>query len=812
MHDPSVNAIPFPEPTPVRDLRLTVPAAPRPLTSFVGRAREVEAVCDLFRSGPARLVTLTGPGGVGKTRLAIRIAFELEAELPNGVGFIPLASIRDASQVGAGIARAFQVDQTFDIGEEGPLPPPLRGFRGFVILDNFEHVIAAATVVSRLLAGSPGMRILVTSRQPLNVTGERVFPVSPLPLPESGGDDDAMPLPAAVQLFLDRAVARNPGIMLASEDIESVAGICRALDGLPLAIELAAAHVTTVSPAELLRRMERRLSLLARNTIDAPPRHRTMRDAIDWSHELLDDRLRAAFRRLSVFVGGFTIEAAGIVLNGGGDVLEILEDLVARSLILAQPGFEGETRFHMLEVVREFGLEHLTAGGEEPEVRRLHADWARQVAERSQWSWFMPFDTGGALLAELEREFSNIREALRWHEASGDVEAGLGLAGILGGLWCVLGHGNEGLRWLAPAEDTEAPIEAATRAKALATLSWVTNKMGDAVGGLELARKSLRLAEEVDRPIDRIYGLVLAGVAARSIGEPGYAEACHLEVIDRLTAMESVPWAQNCITTVKIEMGMMYFFRGDLDRAEALFREVVERQTAAGAEIGSSHVYGTHVLTCLGDVARGRGDQELALHHYRQALELAWRFHDTRTVCFCLGGIGGSLAGMGDYLMAARFLGASEACHARFGYRFEYETMSRQRALGLPEPWARESEPCPPADALRSALRERYPYRPAWIEIGEAMAESWVGGGDMEIADALAVEPPRRQVVPKHGLTARELDVLRLLVDGKTDREIADELFISRRTAATHVRHIYSKLGVSSRAEAAVWAVRNEVT
>ena len=200
MHDPSVKAVPFPGPTPVRGLRPPVSPLPRPLTSFVGRAREVETVCDLFRGGEVRLVTLTGPGGVGKTRLAIRIARELEAEYPDGAGFVPLSAIREVSQVGVGIAREFHVDQTYHFGEGDPLPPQLRGFHGLVVLDNFEHVIEASLVVARLLAESPGMRILVTSRQPLNIAGEHVFPVSPLPLPAARNDVNAVRSSSAVSV------------------------------------------------------------------------------------------------------------------------------------------------------------------------------------------------------------------------------------------------------------------------------------------------------------------------------------------------------------------------------------------------------------------------------------------------------------------------------------------------------------------------------------------------------------------------------------------------------------------------------------
>ena len=814
MQDSSLVADLYPDGSPLHSDHRPEGASrlPRPLTTCLGRSSEVAPALDLLARDTVRLLTLVGPGGVGKTRLAIHVASAMEQQFRDGVEFVSLAAIRDASQVDERVARSFRYPPR--LSRVGDQAVHLRDIHGLLVLDNFEHVIAAAPTVARLLTDCPDLKILVTSRQVLAVSGEQVYVVPPLEVPDRVESLASLGASAAVQLLVERAQSREAGFALTAANAGSVVGICQALDGLPLAIELAAAHVSTLGPETLLQRLERRLHILNRNMVDAPDRHRTMRDAIGWSHDLLEERLQVAFRRLAVFVGGFTVEAAEAVIGDPGNVVDILGDLAARSLIVRRSPGDGEPRFLMLETIREFGLEQLAASGEERVTRDRHVAWVRTVAERNEWAWFMPLADGEARLAELDRERANIHEALTWLASQGATEALMEIASALGGLWCVLGHGMEGRHWLGPARDVDVKLAPSTRAKALATLSWAMNTQGEQGPAQQLAEASLSMMNGQNSPYDRIYALVLAGVAARKAGDSQHGRLRLQEARDRLTGVESKAWTRNWDLSVGIELGLAALMDGDLTLAEQTFLDVAADQVARQGDVGMSHPYGTHVLSWLGDCERAKANHAAALEYYRRNLTLLQRFGNALYLCYDLCGIAAVLACLGQVDTAARLFGASEACHIRFGFSFERESFDRQRAFGLPEPWARESESCAPWDALRGAVRARRPLAPMPISDPARVAQEWEAGRNLDLADAVAEAlaanaapaPP-----PAHGLTAREVAVLRLLVEGKSDLKIAEALFISRRTAASHVRSIYEKLGVSTRAEAAVWAVRNAI-
>jgi predicted ATPase len=427
-------------PPPDRD-RLGVP--PVPLTSFVGREHEIAILTSLLRHGGARLVTLTGPGGVGKTRLALRVIEEQGADFADGVAFVSLAPLTDPDLVVATIASIVGVREVRGRSIADLLADALADRRLLLVLDNFEHVVKAAPLVPELLTACPNLVVLATSRTILRVSGEQSFLVSPLKVPGSAETDVAEELGAAetVRLFVDRARATDPSFALNARNVQAIGEICRRLDGLPLAIELAAARICLLPPAAMLARMEHRLPLLTGGPRDAPTRLRTMRDAIAWSHELIAPAEQTLFRRLGVFVGGFTVEAAEAVADDGGDVFEGIASLVANNLLRQDAGADGGPdpdaswalpRFRMLETVREFALEQLAVSGEVDVIRGRHAAWCLELAEQSEIAtWGGPQQV--QWLDRLETELPNLRGALGWLEETGDTEATSRLAGELKG-------------------------------------------------------------------------------------------------------------------------------------------------------------------------------------------------------------------------------------------------------------------------------------------------------------------------------------------------------------------------------------------
>ncbi|HEY6407500.1 MAG TPA: adenylate/guanylate cyclase domain-containing protein, partial [Ktedonobacteraceae bacterium] len=450
-----------------------LPAQPTPL---IGREHEVATNRQLLRREEVRLVTLTGPGGTGKTRLGLQIASELRNVFADGVYFVSLAPISDPMLVMPTIAQALGIRDRVELGQplSARLAEVLQQKQVLLLLDNFEQVIGAASQVADLLASCPQLKVLVTSREVLHVRAEHEFAVPPLELPDLAH----LPEPAAlarfpsVALFLQRAQAANPDFQLNATNARIVAAICVRLDGLPLAIELAAARMKLLSPQKLLARLSRRLAILTGGARDLPARQQTLRNTIEWSYHLLTAWEQRLFRRLSVFVGGCTLQAAEAVCtvpdDGAGQVLDGIASLVDKSLLkrLEQTG-EGseEPRLLMLETIREYGLEALTTSGEEQAARQAHADYFLLLAEEAEPA------LKGPLLVEwlerLEQEHDNLRAALRWAVEGGRADLALRVGVALERFWVVRGHRNEGLAFLERALVAEAEIATDLRAKAL---------------------------------------------------------------------------------------------------------------------------------------------------------------------------------------------------------------------------------------------------------------------------------------------------------------------------------------------------------
>ena len=480
------------------------PRAELPISAdpLVGRESEVATVTALCRDPSARLVTLTGPGGVGKTRLALQVAADLRTEFGSGVAFVPLAAIRDSALVLPAVAQALGVREIPGRPPDDALAVALRGRRMLLVLDNFEQVVSAAPAVGRLLAACPELRILATSRVPLRLSSEQRYLVPPLATPDSAPDQaaDALADNPALRLFVRRARQVRPDLTLTPEITAAAASICRRLDGLPLAIELAAARIVVLPPPALLARLERALPVLSGGARDQPERLRTMREAIAWSYELLPSAAQALFRQLAVFAGGFTLEAATAVSQAEDDTEVALFDgvagLVEASLLRSEVGLGGEPRFSMLETIREYGVERLAASSEEQLTQERHAAWVLTFAEGAEPELFRADQQ--SWWRRLEAERPNIRAALDWFEQTGDAERALRLAGALTTFNYMLGHFEEGQEWLRRALAVPGETSSTSRAWAIIGLGSLAWFRGDNDTARMLAGQSLAIARDGD--------------------------------------------------------------------------------------------------------------------------------------------------------------------------------------------------------------------------------------------------------------------------------------------------------------------------
>jgi non-specific serine/threonine protein kinase len=585
----------------------------------------------------------------------------------------------------------------------------------------------------------------------------------------------------------------------------------------------------------LLARLAARLPLLNDGPRDQPPRLRSMRDAIDWSHGLLPNREQILFRRLSVFAGGCTLEAAEWVSGVGSqvsdtepvilrqtsdtrhptpDTLDLIAALVGQSLLRPDDAAAGEPRFVLLDTIREFGIEQLAQSGEEDEIRRRHAAFFLALAERSRLAWLLP--DGQRLVDQLEADSANLRSALTWFADQGDADALVRLAAALLPLWEQRGRRREGHDWLERAAALGRIAAAPSLASGLIALGLAVHITGNEERALALLAEARALNVAAD-PYVVFHGLMVSGLVLLRRNDLGGSAAFQEQALAVLAELGHEPWVDLATSSVLGHLGNIAVASGDIDRAESCFAAALDQQQALGFAPGTSHFAASHPIAGQGDVARARGDHEAALVAYQTALRSAQPFHDTRAIVYALGGVAGTLAASGAWQQAARLFGATEALHDAAGIHFDLETMDRQRALGLPEPWYRAGESFGVGEALHQALGDRSVVIPAIRDV-DAAAEAWAAGRRLSLEEAIAeaiasvIQPSPSPVA--HGgsperLTPREVEVLRLLAAGKTDREIGETLFVSRRTAATHVAHIFAKLGVGSRAAAAAWAVRH---
>ncbi len=660
-----------------------LPTTPTPL---VGREHEAAVASDLLAREDVRLLTVTGPGGVGKTRLAIEVAARVaggsSGAFADGAVFVPLAPLRDPSVVPSVLANTLGIREAAGEPLMETLKEHLQDKRMLILLDNFEHLLAAVVVVADLVGSCPGLTVLVTSRAPLHLTGEYQFPVTPLSLSEAGTPSTPMGASAgsaAVELFCQRARAVVPDFELTDENAAAIAEACRRLDGLPLAIELAAARIKLFSPWALVERLDHRLRVLAGGARDLPERQRTLRDAVAWSYDLLDTGQQSMFGRLSVFAGDFSITAvedlsgSGVDERAPNDVFESLASLVDNSLLAPRPGSstgrEGEEpRFAMLETIREYAAERLQASGEAEEIRRAHARYYLALAEATQpetiaysqqeWWW-----------TRLEEDHDNLRATLRWAIRVRDEDTASRLALALWRFWSAR-HLGEGCRWLeavlavGETGGVEPVLHARRRAFLLLVAGILTARHGDYDRAVALDEASLALYRDLDHRKSTHGPLRELGTVAYYRGDYDRAVTLHRQALAIAQEFGNASGAGLVVCNLADALRA----RGDLDQARALLEESLSSLRRQEQSLRTVNAL-VNTLARVGSVECEVGEYGRAAESYKESLELIWRFvgRGGYETAACLEGLARVAAMQNRPERAARLLGASAALRDEMG-------------------------------------------------------------------------------------------------------------------------------------------------
>jgi predicted ATPase/class 3 adenylate cyclase/DNA-binding CsgD family transcriptional regulator len=761
---------------------------PSAVTGFVGRQRELATLRTTLERVHVRLLTLTGPGGVGKTRLALQLAANVLDTFADGVRFVDLSSVTEASDVASAIADGLGVREAGRQTELERVKEVIRDQQVLLLLDNFEHVLAAASDVADLLAVASPSKILVTSRAPLHIYGEHEFGVPPLDLPDRvpAASAETVTQFAAVTLFVQRAEAALPGFQVTNLNAAALAEICTRLDGLPLAIELAAARTKLLPPQALLGRLSNRLQLLTGGARDRPARQKTLRATIDWSYGLLDESEKALLRRLAVFAGGWTISAAEAVCSRPDEVVvDGLASLLDKSLLRREDTFAGEPRFRMLETIHEYALGQLELSGEAEIIRGRHAAYFQSVLEAADLE-----QRGQPIvwLDRLQEEHENLRAVLRWTVETRNAELALRLGAVLRRYIEIRGHLHEGQRWLESALAIDGPAPDAVRARALQVAGRLAYLRGDYA--LAAARHQQSLLAHRTRGDDAGAALALHSLGDVHTYQEDYEPAAAL-FQESLTTYQAIG---NTVGTAAVlnSLGVLARNRGDMasareyfDESLAIYRTVDDRRNMA------------LLLNNLAKVPRDQGDWSAAVDLCRESMRLFGEMSDAWGVALVLANLGVTARRSGDALRAARLFGAAEAeLVASTGSTFLSVSPAERAAY----------------DAALLA---------AQTELGEAeFMRIWQGGRELVFADAVAeglafelARPPvlRQSRQSTDPLSRRERDVVLLIVEGHTNREIGEALVITEWTVDTHVRHILTKLGLRSRAQIAAWAMERRL-
>ncbi len=843
---------------------------PAELTPLLGRTRESDQVRELLEAPANRLVTLIGPGGVGKTRLALHVASTLFDDFAEDVAYVALASIRDPNQAFAAIAQSFGLFSDAQDSPEDQLADLLHDRQLLLVLDNFEQILGAAPSLTNVLIRCPGVTALVTSQAPLGILGEQLYPLLPLSVPSSEQTTAEDILRSdAVALFAQRARSVNPNLVIDDRMAQTIAGICRRLDGLPLAIELAAARTNILSPDALLARLSNRLKVLSGERRGVPDRLRTMRHAIAWSYDLLAPDEQALFRQMSVFVGGFSLDAVEAICqttDDGRQAYDVLSALVDHSLVQSSPLPSGDSRFLMLETLRDYGLEQLEATGEEDNARLAHATFFVDLSEEAE-----PHLVGSeqeAWLDRLDAESENLRAAVDWSLTHGHEEIPLRIGGAIWRFCSARGLASDCRAWLERTLAAEGNEQSPYRGIALIGAGNLFEEHRELDTGWSYFEQARRFADRTANPLIGTRAMSGLGIVAHDRGEYAAALELHTQAAD-LARLANDP---RSVGVAAANMAGLSYYLGKLDDAERYWNESMGIFASLG-ETTSEAISASN----LGALALERGEFERSERLQQRALTLQRQLKSSHDIPYTLINLGETLCFLGDYTQShdcfaeAIMLLRQEGNAVIEGVALSgvaklalaqgdipratsmvlesirlvgdsYQTCIIENADLLAATCSALGKHANAVELLSAADRNRRelgsaPTPRKVVEIGETdasaravlteqeYADQWAKGSQLDL-DALTrrigivareiIGRRHAAIVPglsseqgvSHNLTSRENEVLRLLAQGNSTREIAEALFISPRTAATHITNILGKLDVSSRTAAVAYAMR----
>ena len=788
-----------------------------------------------------RLLTLTGAGGSGKTRLALEVARGLIEAYPDGVWLVELATLSEESLVAKAVAEALKVPERPAEPLSDTLADVLRDKQLLLVLDNCEHLIeATARLADRLLDSCPRVRILATGREALGVEGEAKWLVPPLSAPEPRGSPSSEQLAAyeSVRLFVERARGHDPAFQLSPENAFAVAEVCGRLEGIPLAVELAAARVGTLSVEQISERLEGSLELLTHGGRTAMLRQRTLKGTLDWSHDLLSEPERVLFRRLSVFAGGWTLEASEAVASKEDveeeEVLDLLSGLVEKSLVVAEPSEQQRARYRLLEPVKQYARAKLAEGNEGRAVRRRHADFFLTLTEDAEPKLRGP--EGISWLPRLKSEHDNLRAALAWALEGEEAELALRLAGSLWIFWHAHGQLGEGRKWLEAALTKDTRASVAARVKALQALFWLTDQSdldraeavaqqaaelsnnaeirgslaaslrimlaapawsrGDNQRAKDLLEESLALSREADDKVMIVEALLQLGrIPTGPPGDLAWAK----EIFEEGTALCREAGYTFRLPLFLVSLGYVFLLEGDYKRGEALSGEA--------AVLCREHGYKDSLLYAsdnLGWAALLQGDYKRARSHYEESLTLCKEFNDEVVASEGIEGLACVAGAEGEASRAARLFGAAQGLRETLREAVGYQHTPEEDAWR--EPYLATARSRLGEAAWEEALAQG---RAMTLEPAIDYALSEEEPSTITPSSAASVQPSTP--APEHpaGLTPREVEVLGLVAEGLTSAQVAHRLFLSPRTVHRHLSSIYRKLGVGSRAAATRFAVEH---